>query len=96
MLCCVSEAIAQFAKAAGATVIATTSSDEKAERLRKLGADHVINYKTDASWGETAKSLSPGQRGVGHIIEVGGPATLTQVRSVMTRKHTIHSLESLC
>ncbi|MBL8324957.1 MAG: NAD(P)-dependent alcohol dehydrogenase, partial [Rubrivivax sp.] len=36
----------QFAKAAGATVIATSSSDEKLERLRALGADHVINYRT--------------------------------------------------
>ncbi|MCJ1472323.1 hypothetical protein MMC13_000970 [Lambiella insularis] len=68
----------QFAKAAGAHVIATTSSDAKAEALKKLGADHVINYKTDENWGETAKKLSPGGLGVNHIIEVGGPKTIKQ------------------
>lgn len=67
----------QFAKLAGATVIATSSSDEKLERLQALGADHLINYKTDAAWGETARRLSGG-RGVDHVIEVGGSATLEQ------------------
>jgi NADPH:quinone reductase-like Zn-dependent oxidoreductase len=57
----------QFAKAAGATVIATTSSVEKAETLKKLGADHVINYKTEPSWGEKAKSLTPNGEGVDHV-----------------------------
>ncbi|MCJ1316180.1 hypothetical protein MMC15_001500 [Xylographa vitiligo] len=68
----------QFAKAAGARVIATTSSDAKAEILKKLGADHIINYKTDENWGETAKKLTPGGLGVDHIIEVGGPKTIKQ------------------
>ncbi|MCJ1415957.1 hypothetical protein MMC32_002292 [Xylographa parallela] len=68
----------QFAKAAGARVIATTSSDAKAETLKKLGADHIINYKTDENWGETAKKLTPGGLGVEHIIEVGGPKTIKQ------------------
>ncbi|KAF9242430.1 hypothetical protein DTO013E5_7748 [Penicillium roqueforti] len=68
----------QFAKAAGATVIATTSSDEKAVRLKELGADHVINYKTTTDWGKTAKSLTPEKAGVSHILEVGGPGTLRQ------------------
>ncbi|KAE9969224.1 hypothetical protein BLS_005443 [Venturia inaequalis] len=68
----------QFAKAAGATVIATTSSAEKAETLKKLGADHVINYKEDANWGETAKKLTADGQGVTHIIEVGGPTTMKQ------------------
>ncbi|MCJ1391865.1 hypothetical protein MMC18_004732 [Xylographa bjoerkii] len=54
----------QFAKAAGAKVIATTSSLEKVEKLKKLGADHVIDYKKDEKWGETAKSLNPNQEGV--------------------------------
>jgi NADPH:quinone reductase-like Zn-dependent oxidoreductase len=67
----------QFAKMAGATVIATSSSDEKLERLKALGADHVINYRRDLNWGETARALTGG-RGVDHIIEVGGPATLEQ------------------
>lgn len=68
----------QFAKSAGATVIATTSSDEKAKTLKSLGADHVINYKSDPNWGETAKSLTPDGLGVDHIIEVGGPNTMAQ------------------
>ena len=68
----------QFAKAAGARVIATTSSSSKAETLKKLGADHVINYKEDLKWGETAHKLSPGGLGVNHILEVGGPRTIAQ------------------
>lgn len=67
----------QFAKLAGATVIATSSSDEKLERLKALGADHLINYRKDLAWGETARRLTGG-RGVDHVIEVGGPATLAQ------------------
>lgn len=68
----------QFAKAAGARVIATTSSSKKAEFLQKLGADHVINYKTDPNWGESVKALTPDKAGVEHILEVGGPTTLAQ------------------
>ncbi|KAK4096225.1 alcohol dehydrogenase-like protein [Parathielavia hyrcaniae] len=68
----------QFAKAAGATVIATTSSAEKAEILKKLGADHVLNYREDPNWGETARKLTPGGEGVEHVIEVGGEGTMTQ------------------
>ncbi|ACK51913.1 Alcohol dehydrogenase zinc-binding domain protein [Methylocella silvestris BL2] len=67
----------QFAKLAGARVIATSSSDEKLERLKAMGADHVINYKTDSAWGETARRLTGG-RGVDHVVEVGGPLTLEQ------------------
>jgi NADPH:quinone reductase-like Zn-dependent oxidoreductase len=67
----------QFAKMAGATVIATSSSDEKLERLKAMGADHVINYRKNTQWGETARQLTGG-RGVDHVIEVGGPSTLEQ------------------
>ncbi len=67
----------QFAKMAGATVVATSSSPEKLERLKAMGADHLINYREDAAWGETARRLTGG-RGVDHVIEVGGPATLEQ------------------
>lgn len=68
----------QFAKAAGAKVIATTSSPKKAEILKKLGADHIINYKDEPNWGEKAKGLTPGHVGVHHVIEVGGPTTMAQ------------------
>ncbi|NNJ19109.1 NAD(P)-dependent alcohol dehydrogenase [Pseudomonas putida CSV86] len=67
----------QFAKAAGATVIATSSSDEKLERLKTLGADEVINYRSTPNWGEKVRALTD-NRGVDHVIEVGGPATLEQ------------------
>ena len=46
--------------------------------LKKLGADHVINYNTDTEWGATAKKLSPHGAGVDHILEVGGPVTMKQ------------------
>lgn len=68
----------QFAKVAGARVISTSSSAEKCETLKKLGADHVINYKEDPKWGETAKKLTTGGAGVDHIVEVGGAGTLEQ------------------
>ncbi|KAI8631459.1 hypothetical protein F5Y19DRAFT_423813 [Xylariaceae sp. FL1651] len=67
----------QFAKAAGAIVIATTSSKDKEDMLKKLGADHVLNYKKDENWGETARKLTGGA-GVDHVIEVGGAGTLPQ------------------
>lgn len=67
----------QFAKLAGATVIATSSSDDKLARLEALGADHLINYRQDPQWGDTVRRLTGG-RGVDHVIEVGGPATLEQ------------------
>lgn len=67
----------QFAKAAGATVIATSSSAERLERLKALGADHVINYKDVPEWGQTVVDLTGGI-GVDHVVEVGGPNTLPQ------------------
>jgi len=67
----------QFAKLAGARVIATSSSDEKLERLKTLGADEVINYRSTPNWGEKVRALTD-NRGVDHVIEVGGPATLEQ------------------
>jgi NADPH:quinone reductase-like Zn-dependent oxidoreductase len=67
----------QLAKASGARVIATTSSDEKEQRLKTLGADLVINYRTEPRWGEQAKLLTGGI-GVDRVIEVGGPGTFGQ------------------
>ncbi|KAF5240635.1 hypothetical protein FANTH_9486 [Fusarium anthophilum] len=67
-----------FAKAAGAKVIATTSSAEKAKRLRDIGADHVINYREVESWGAQAQALTPGAEGVDVVVEIGGGATLKQ------------------
>ncbi len=67
----------QFAKAAGARVIATSSSDDKLARARSLGADEVINYRTTAEWGRRAAEIAGGE-GVDFVVEVGGPATLDQ------------------
>jgi NADPH:quinone reductase-like Zn-dependent oxidoreductase len=67
----------QFAKAAGATVIATSSTAEKLDKLRSLGAEHVINHREDETWGQTVLDITGGL-GVDHIVEVGGPNTLGQ------------------
>jgi len=65
----------QFARMAGARVIATSSSDAKLERLRELGAAEVINYRTTPEWGKRVLDLTK-HRGVDHIVEVGGAGTL--------------------
>jgi NADPH:quinone reductase-like Zn-dependent oxidoreductase len=67
----------QMAKAMGCAVIATSSSDVKLERLRELGADHVINYKTTEAWGAKVLELTAGI-GVDHVVEIGGSGTLDQ------------------
>ncbi len=67
----------QFAKAVGARVIATSSSAAKLERLRALGADHLINYRDTPNWGEAALELTGG-RGVDEVVEIGGSGTLPQ------------------
>lgn len=67
----------QFAKAVGARVIATTSSNEKAKLLERLGADHIINYRETSNWGERAKELTGGV-GVDLVVEVAGAATMQQ------------------
>ncbi len=61
----------QFAKMAGARVIATSSSDAKLERARALGADVLVNYKTTPDWEKPAS-------GVDRIVEVGGAGTLAK------------------
>ncbi|MFH5923212.1 zinc-dependent alcohol dehydrogenase family protein [Roseomonas xinghualingensis] len=67
----------QLAKMIGARVIITSSSDEKLERARALGADETINYRQTANWGARVRELTGG-RGVDHVVEVGGPGTLPQ------------------
>lgn len=65
----------QFAKMAGARVIATSGSEAKLERLRLMAADDVLNYKTTPEWDKAARELTNGA-GVDHIVEVGGAGTL--------------------
>lgn len=66
-----------LAKAMNAKVIVTSSSDEKLERVKKLGADFTINYKTQPKWSKTVLEMTDGL-GVDHVVEVGGPETLGQ------------------
>ncbi|MBV8841228.1 MAG: NAD(P)-dependent alcohol dehydrogenase [Bryobacterales bacterium] len=65
----------QFAKAAGALVIVTSSSDEKVQRAYKIGATHGINYKTHPEWDKEVERLTEG-RGADHIVEIGGAGSL--------------------
>jgi NADPH:quinone reductase-like Zn-dependent oxidoreductase len=67
----------QIARILGARTIVTSSSDEKLERARDLGAWKTINYSEDHDWGKTARKLTGGL-GVDHVVEVGGAGTLAQ------------------
>lgn len=67
----------QFAQLIGARVIATSSSDEKLERVRQLGASDTINYKQTPEWGKAVLELTDGN-GVDYVVEVGGAGTLNQ------------------
>jgi NADPH:quinone reductase-like Zn-dependent oxidoreductase len=67
----------QFARAMGISAIITSSSDEKLARAKALGAAHGINYKTTPDWDKAAVEFTGG-RGVDHVVEVGGAATLTR------------------
>jgi NADPH:quinone reductase-like Zn-dependent oxidoreductase len=64
----------QFAKAAGLRAIVTSSSDEKLERVRAMGAAETINYKKTPDWEEAARKLTG--VGVDNVVEVGGSDTM--------------------
>jgi NADPH:quinone reductase-like Zn-dependent oxidoreductase len=64
----------QLAKAAGARVIITSSSDEKLRRAADLGADETINYVRETDWDERVIELSGG-KGADLVVETGGSAT---------------------
>ncbi|WP_409019364.1 zinc-dependent alcohol dehydrogenase family protein [Brevundimonas vesicularis] len=67
----------QLAKAAGARVISTSSSDQKLKIAKVLGAADLINYSDRPDWDRAVLDLTHG-RGVDHVIEVGGGGTLEQ------------------
>jgi NADPH:quinone reductase-like Zn-dependent oxidoreductase len=67
----------QFAHLGGARVIITSSSDQKLERARQLGASDGINYRTTPDWEERVRALTGGV-GVDHVVEVGGAGTLAK------------------
>ena len=77
----------QIAKLFGARVISTSSSDEKIEKLKALGADETINYKAREDWDAVVSELT-GKVGVDHVVEVGGAGTLAKsVNSVRIAGH---------
>ncbi|TFK48231.1 NAD(P)-binding protein [Heliocybe sulcata] len=80
---------AQFANASGAEAIVTSSSDEKLELAKKLGAKHVINYKTNPEWEKEVLKITNG-RGVDHVIEVGGPGTFDKSIASVRVQGNIH------
>ena len=67
----------QFAAAVGATVIATSSSDEKLELAKQLGATHLINYTKTPDWSSRVLELTHG-RGVDHVVDVVGATSIEQ------------------
>jgi len=67
----------QFARALGARVIATSSSDEKLERALSLGASDGVNYRSVPEWDKRVRELTGGS-GVDHVVEVGGAGTLNK------------------
>jgi NADPH:quinone reductase-like Zn-dependent oxidoreductase len=67
----------QLAKMHGARVVATSSSDEKLERAKELGASLTINYRSAPDWDKEVLSLT-NKTGVDHVIEVGGAGTLAK------------------
>jgi NADPH:quinone reductase-like Zn-dependent oxidoreductase len=80
----VSIAALQFARAAGARVIATSSSDEKAGRVKALGASDVINYRRTPEWEQEVRRLTSG-RGVDCVVEIGGAGTLARSMRSLAR-----------
>jgi len=73
---------AQFARAAGARVIGLTSTDEKAQLMRDMGVDTVINYRQTPAWGQAVRAATAG-RGVDIVVETTGSSlgeSLTAVR----------------
>jgi NADPH:quinone reductase-like Zn-dependent oxidoreductase len=94
----------QFARAFGARVIATTSSDDKAGLLKALGADEVVNYNRTPDWHLAVREITQG-RGVDHVVEVGGVGTLEKsIRSTALEgeialvgwlSHTTHEIPAI-
>jgi len=79
----------QWAAASGATVIATSSSDEKLQIAKKLGAKHLINYKKTPDWEKEVLKITNGE-GVHHVIEVGGAGTLDKSLSCIRIAGWVH------
>ncbi len=78
----------QIAKILGANVIMTSSSDEKLEKVKALGADHIINYRKDENWHRTVMGITEG-KGVDHVVDVGGASTLDKATACIRHSGSI-------
>ncbi|RVU36345.1 NAD(P)-dependent alcohol dehydrogenase [Hwanghaeella grinnelliae] len=78
----------QFAKAMGAEVYLISSSDEKLERAKAMGADHLLNYRDVPDWHKSILKMTDG-KGVDHVVEVGGSGTLEKSTAVVRYSGTI-------
>ncbi|MVF23707.1 NAD(P)-dependent alcohol dehydrogenase [Methylocaldum sp. BRCS4] len=85
----VSSFAVQFAHAAGARVIVTSSGDEKLEKARMFGASDLINYRTHPDWESEVLKLTEG-RGVDHVVEVGGAGTLQRSIAAVRLGGAVH------
>ena len=83
----------QLAKMCGATVIATSSSEQKIARLKELGADHTINYLETPAWGKVAREMTGGV-GVDHVVEVAG-GDLGQTMRALSVGGNVHMIGAL-
>ena len=88
----VGSAAIQIARLAGARVIATVGSDDKMELARSLGADHVVNYRTQ-DFVEATKAWT-GKRGVDVVVEHIGGETFERSVQALTRLGTLVSIGS--
>lgn len=84
----------QFATAAGARVIITSSSDEKLAKARELGAAETINYLATPDWEKAVRKLTDGV-GADHVVEVGGAGTLGKSVRAVRRGGTISLIGAL-
>jgi NADPH:quinone reductase-like Zn-dependent oxidoreductase len=84
----------QWAKAAGARIIVTSSSDAKLARARALGADLGINYRTTSDWSSAAREATGG-RGVDIVVDVVGEAQLEQCAQAVAEGGVISAVGRL-
>ncbi|KUN57408.1 hypothetical protein AQJ46_47590 [Streptomyces canus] len=84
----------RFAKLAGAEVAITSKDDAKLARASEMGADHLINYRDDAKWGRTARTIFDGT-GADLVVELGGGATLPESLRAVRRGGTVAMVGSV-
>ena len=84
----------QFARLSGARVIVTSSSNEKLEKAKALGAHETINYKEIPEWGKHVRQITAG-RGADLVIELGGPGTFNKSVTAVRRGGTIALIGAL-